>query len=190
VAEAEKAAEAHDRVSHLAAALVQHHAFDLTDVLAVRPIDIRTFHLVTADEVRESRAARDFLPLSLPWTVLGLRDGLRSVGKVGKGCQVPRTRRWHEAAPRGGDRADQRRRPYQPSVVNRTEQADTSRRPHGRIIHVKWFSAIQVVGAPRAARRNPTHHLVATTGRPMCRPFYFDDGVALRIANAPIGPRP
>src|SRR5437660_8837691 len=49
-ADTHKAAKAHDRVSDLAAQLVDHHALDLADPLSARTIDRRPLDLVAPDQ--------------------------------------------------------------------------------------------------------------------------------------------
>jgi hypothetical protein len=51
LAHAKEAAETHHRVGGLAADLVDHHPFDLTDLLAIRAIDVGAFDAVAADQV-------------------------------------------------------------------------------------------------------------------------------------------
>src|ERR1700681_2676588 len=49
-AEPHETAEAHDRISDLAADLVDHDPFDSAGLFAIRTVDRSTFHLVAADE--------------------------------------------------------------------------------------------------------------------------------------------
>ena len=49
-ADAHEPSEAHDRVGHLAAELVDHDPFDLADAVPIGPIDRRSFHLVASDQ--------------------------------------------------------------------------------------------------------------------------------------------
>ena len=51
VSDAEKAAEAEDCVSHLPASLVGHHPIDRTHLLVIATVDVRSVHLVAADQV-------------------------------------------------------------------------------------------------------------------------------------------
>jgi hypothetical protein len=50
LAEPHEAAEAHDRIGHLAGALLDHHALDRSDLLTVRAADRRSLDLVAGDE--------------------------------------------------------------------------------------------------------------------------------------------